>query len=393
MTMDISVYFEPVQLETLDNEGEFRPGRLNDIIQSYNEENNFPSLENIHIAIFGVKEDRNSLNNFGSSDAPDRVRDYFYKLYQGNYKAQIADLGNIKRGYNVEDTYFAVKSVASELLKNNIIPVIIGGSQDITYANYLAYESSGQIINIAAIDSCFDLGKAEQDINAKAYLSKIIMHQPNFLFNFTNIGYQTFFVDQDAIELMQKLYFDAYRLGYVRANLEEVEPFIRNADLVSFDISSIKQSDAPGNANASPNGFYGEEACQIARYAGLSDKLTSIGFYELNPKFDNKGQTAHLVAQMIWYFVDGFYNRKKDFPLKDKKAYLKYRVSIQEHKHEIIFFKSKKSDRWWMEVPCPTNLKSKYERHYLVPCSYKDYQTALKEEIPDRWWQVYQKLM
>ena len=393
MTMDISVYFEPVQLKTLDNEGEFRPGRINDIIQGYNEENNFPSLENIHIALLGVKEDRNSLNNFGSSDAPDKVRDYFYKLYQGNYKTQIADLGNIKRGYNIEDTYFAVKSVVSELLKNNIIPVIIGGSQDITYANYLAYESSGQIINIAAIDSCFDIGKAEQEINAKAYLSKIIMHQPNFLFNFTNIGYQTFFVDQDAIELMQKLYFDAYRLGYVRANLEEVEPFIRNADLVSFDISSIKQSDAPGNANASPNGFYGEEACQIARYAGLSDKLTSIGFYELNPTYDSKGQTAHLVAQMIWYFIDGFYNRKNDSPLKDKKAYLKYRVSIQEHKHEIIFYKSKKSDRWWMEVPCPTDLKSKYERHYLVPCSYKDYQIALKDEIPDRWWQVYQKLM
>jgi len=391
--MDISVYFEPVQLKTLDNEGEFRPGRINDIIQGYNEENNFPSLENIHIALLGVKEDRNSLNNFGSSDAPDKVRDYFYKLYQGNYKTQIADLGNIKRGYNIEDTYFAVKSVVSELLKNNIIPVIIGGSQDITYANYLAYESSGQIINIAAIDSCFDIGKAEQEINAKAYLSKIIMHQPNFLFNFTNIGYQTFFVDQDAIELMQKLYFDAYRLGYVRANLEEVEPFIRNADLVSFDISSIKQSDAPGNANASPNGFYGEEACQIARYAGLSDKLTSIGFYELNPTYDSKGQTAHLVAQMIWYFIDGFYNRKNDSPLKDKKAYLKYRVSIQEHKHEIIFYKSKKSDRWWMEVPCPTDLKSKYERHYLVPCSYKDYQIALKDEIPDRWWQVYQKLM
>ena len=393
MAMDISVYFEPVQLKTFDNEGEFRPGRLNDIINAYNEENNFPFLENIQIAIFGVKEDRNSLNNFGSSNAPDEVREYFYKLYQGNYKTQIADLGNIKRGYNVEDTYFAVKSVVSELLKNNIIPVIIGGSQDLTFANYLAYESSGQIINIAAIDSCFDLGKAEQEINAKAYLSKIIMHQPNFLFNFTNIGYQTYFVDQDAIELMQKLYFDTYRLGYVRANLEEVEPFIRNADLVSFDISSIRQSDAPGNANASPNGFYGEEACQIARYAGLSDKLTSIGFYELNPSFDSKGQTAHLVAQMIWYFVDGFYNRKNDSPLKDKKAYLKYRVSIQEHKHEIIFYKSKKSDRWWMEVPCPTNLRSKYERHYLVPCSYKDYQIAMKDEIPDRWWQVYQKLM
>ncbi|MGD0709635.1 MAG: formimidoylglutamase [Bacteroidales bacterium] len=391
--MDISIYFEPVQLKEKNFSREYHPGKLSDSIDIFSDERHFPSLDGIDIAILGVKEDRNSVNNQGTSMAPDQVREFLYMLYQGNIKTRIADLGNIKKGHEIEDTFFAVKTVLSELLKTHIIPVIIGGSQDITFANYLAYESLGQIINIASVDSSFDLGKAEQEISSKAYLSKIIMHQPNFLFNYTNIGYQTYFADQDAIELMGKLYFDVYRLGYVRASLEEVEPFVRNADLLTFDISSIRQSDAPGNANASPNGFYGEEACQITRYAGLSDKLTSIGFYELNPTYDSGGQTAHLVAQMIWYFIDGFYNRKHDFPLKEKDAYLKYRVSIKDHKYEIIFYKSKKSDRWWMEVPCPTNLKSKYERHYLVPCSYKDYQTALKEEMPDRWWQVYQKLM
>lgn len=391
--MDISVYFEPVEIKDNNTYSESRPGKFGDIVRLYADKGNFPSLEEIDIAIIGVKEDRNSLNNQGASMAPDQVRNYLYKLFQGNYKIRIADLGNINRGFEIEDTYFAVKSVVSELLKAHIIPVIIGGSQDITFANYLAYESLGQIINIVAVDSCFDLGAVEQEITSKAFLSKIIMHQPNFLFNFTNIGYQTYFVDQDAVELMGKLFFDAYRLGYVRANLEEVEPLVRNADLLSFDISSVRQSDAPGNANASPNGFYGEEACQIARYAGLSDKLTSIGFYEMNPTYDSGGQTAHLTAQMIWHFIYGFCNRKHDFPLKEKKAYLKYRVSIKDHKYEIVFYKSKKSDRWWMEVPCPTDLKSKYERHYLVPCSYKDYQTAIKEEMPDRWWQVYQKLM
>jgi len=391
--MDISVYFEPVEIKDINTSSEFRPGKLGDIVRLYADKDNFPSLEEIDIAIIGVKEDRNSLDNQGTSTSPDQVRNYLYKLFQGNCKIRIADLGNINRGFEIGDTYFAVKSVVSELLKAHIIPVIIGGSQDITYANYLAYESLGQIINIVAVDSCFDLGATEQEITSKAFLSKIIMHQPNFLFNFTNIGYQTYFVDQDAVELMSKLFFDAYRLGYVRANLEEVEPLVRNADLLSFDISSVRQSDAPGNANASPNGFYGEEACQIARYAGLSDKLTSIGFYEMNPTYDNGGQTAHLTAQMIWHFIDGFCNRKHDFPLIEKKAYLKYRVSIKDHKYEIVFYKSKKSGRWWMEVPCPTDLKSKYERHYLVPCSYKDYQTALKEEMPDRWWRVYQKLM
>jgi hypothetical protein len=191
---------------------------------------------------------------------------------------------------------------------------------------------------------------------------------------------------------MEKLHFDAHRLGQVRKRIEDVEPIVRNADVLSFDVSAIRQSDAPGNGNASPNGFYGEEACQITRYAGMSDKLSSIGFYEINPAFDVSRQTVHLVAQMIWYFIDGFYNRKKDYPIVDKSEYTKYRVSITNHEHEIVFYKSNKSDRWWMDVPYPVNHQIKFERHHMVPCSYSDYETACQDEMPDKWWQTYQKL-
>ncbi len=390
--MDISFYFEPVLLSDNQHEEDKQPNKLKNIISIYTQKNYFPNLSDCDIAIIGVNEDRRSINNTGCSEAPDIIRKYLYELFAGDYAVQIADLGNIKSGHRIEDTYFALTSVISELIKNEIVPIIIGGSQDLVYANYLAYENLGQIINIVHIDDSFDLGNTDDILNSKTYLSKIITHQPNFLFNYTNIGYQTYFVDQKAIDLMKNLYFDTYRLGLVRSNLQEVEPIVRNADMLCFDISAIKQSDAPGNGNASPNGFYGEESCQITRYAGISDKLTSIGFYETNPSLDINDQTSHLVAQMIWYFIDGFYNRKNDLPHKQKDEYIKYVVTIKNHQ-DILFYKSKKSDRWWMEVPCPLNLQTKYERHCLVPCSYNDYQTACKEDIPDRWWQAYQKLM
>ena len=388
--MELIDFFEPIDTKIIDTEQEYLPGMLGGIINSYLEEGQFPSFENAQIAIIGVKEDRKSINNEGCALAPDYIRKYLYRLFNGAYKTDIIDLGNIKRGFEVKDTYFAVSAVVGELIKNNILPLIIGGGQDISFANYLAYEQLGQIINIVAVDSHFDLGKNESELTSNSYLSKIILHQPNILFNYANLGYQTYFVDQEAIELMKKLLFDVYRLGEVRADMEEVEPIVRNADMVSFDISSVRKSDAPGNKNSSPNGFYGEEICRIARYAGLSDKLSSVGFYEVNPIVDSDEQTVHLMAQAIWYFIDGFYNRKKDFPLKDKTDYLKYRVNIQNNKYEIVFYKSKKSDRWWMEVPCPTAM-DKYERHHLVPCSYNDYQAACREEMPDRWWQAYQK--
>lgn len=391
--MDLELYFKPIVLPNYGVEGQMQERRMGDQINSYSSENNFPEVENIDIAIIGVEESRHSINNHAAEDAPDAIRKYLYGLYSENNKVRIADLGNIKAGEDVNDTYFAVRNALSELLDLGVVVIILGGSQDITYANYLAYQNRGQIINITSIDSQFDLGNAEESFNSKSYLSKIILHQPNFLFNYTNIGYQSYFVDTESTKLMSKMFFDVYRLGHVRNNLKETEPLVRNADMITFDVGAIRQSDAPGNANASPNGLYGEEACQITRYAGMSDKLTTIGFYEYNPEFDQNGQTAHLIAQMVWYFVEGFGQRKNDVPHEDKEDYITYRATIDNLKSEILFFKSKKSGRWWMEVPIDHSEAEKYKRHFMVPCSIEDYNTAKKDEIPDRWWQVAQKLM
>jgi hypothetical protein len=195
------------------------------------------------------------------------------------------------------------------------------------------------------------------------------------------------------MNLLRNLYFDFYRLGNIQADIEGVEPYVRNADMLSVDISSVRASDAPGNGNLQPNGFYGEEMCRIMRYAGISDKVSSIGFFEFNPDFDRQNQTAKLVAQMVWYFLEGFYNRQHDYPKEGEKDYLKFTVTAKDFKDELFFFKSQKTDRWWMKVPFRTRNKAKYERHHMVPCSPGDYEFAMKSHIPDRWWQTYQKLM
>lgn len=386
--MNFSDFFEPINL----NQGDLNYNYLNNNFVNSISLYNGQDINDFNIALIGVGEERGSVSNSGTSQSPNYVRKYLYKLNKLTGSSKIIDLGNLKIGSSLNDTYFALSSILEELIKLEIIPIVIGGGQDLTYSNFLAYKNLEQTVNLVSIDSQFDLGEPDTEISSNNFLTKIILHQPNFLFNYSNIGYQSYFVDKSEIELMNKLFFDVYRLGQVQKNIEDVEPIVRNADILSFDVSSIRQAESPGNANASPNGLYGEQACQIARYAGLSDKLTSIGFYEINPEFDNNGQTAHLVAQMIWYFIDGFNNRKKDFPVGSRKPYTKYRVNIQHGENELIFYKSDKSERWWMDVPYPSHQKIKYERHLLVPCSYKDYKTACEDEMPDRWWQTFQKL-
>jgi formiminoglutamase len=178
----------------------------------------------------------------------------------------------------------------------------------------------------------------------------------------------------------------------MRTGLQEMEPTIRNADMLSFDITAIRSSDAPGNAHALPFGLTGEEACQICWYAGLNEKLSSVGFYEYNPeKDDEQKKTASVVATMIWYFIEGHYHRKKEQDIRSND-FIKYVVALNGEPETIIFYKSKFSEKWWMEVPYPTG-RAKYSRNSTVPCSYNDYQQATKGEVPERYISTLAKLM
>ena len=358
-------------------------------IRIHSSEDGFPDLDNVQIAIFGVQEDRNSQNNFGCGENLHFIRKKLYDLFPGKWETEIADLGNVQKGNTVADTYFAVSEIITGLLKKNIIPIIIGGGQDITYVNYRAYDMLEQSVNITAVDSRFDLGDLEDELTSQSYLSKIIMQQPNNLFNYSNVGYQTYFNAQEEIQLLDNLFFDAYRLGKAK-ELENIEPAFRNADIVSIDMGAVRQSEAPANNNASPNGFYGEEICAIARYAGISDKVSSFGIYEYNSKFDNNYQTANLISQMIWYFIDGVNFRVKDYPFSGKENYQKFTVLLEED-DPLTFYKSNKTGRWWIEIKILSD--NKYKRHALIPCTYQDYVQATKQIIPERWYKAMKKMM
>ncbi|WP_419802501.1 formimidoylglutamase [Mucilaginibacter sp.] len=394
--MSLIDFFSPVDAGRLLPENGFNNGRLGTCITVFTD--TFPDLENQKpdLAIIGVLEDRNADGNSGCALGPDYIREKLYQLFEGSYKTKINDLGNIRRGETVVDTFIALKTVVAELIKKDILPVIIGGSQDLTYAQYLAYEVLGQKVDLVVVDAKLDMDDdhfpGTIETTSAAYLNKIFMHEPDMLFNFSNLGYQTYFVNQERLQMMEKLFFDVHRLGSLSGKIQLTEPVIRNASMISFDVGAVRSSDAQANFNAVPNGFYGEEACQVCRYAGFNDKLTSIGFYEFNPAYDSNGQTAMLLAQMIWYFIDGFYNRKKDFPVHPKSQYLIYKTSLKHKEHELVFVKSKKSERWWMQIPYPTG-GSKNERYHWVPCHYDDYLLAVSGEMPDLWWRTYQKLI
>ncbi|WP_291119272.1 formimidoylglutamase [Flavobacterium sp. UBA6135] len=343
----------------------------------------FPDLDKINIAIVGVLDNRGN-NSFEAVDLS-LTRKEFYALYPGNWHSIIADLGDIPQGNSQEDTYFAVSKIISELIKKQIIPIVLGGSQDLTYALYRSYDNLDQMVNLVAIDNKFDFGKEESRNTSDSYLSKIIINEPTNLFNFSNLGFQTYYNSQEEIDLIEKLYFDAFRLGDVVSNLSIAEPVLRDADVVSIDLTSVK-SIASGNFTTFiPNGFDGKEICSLSRYAGISEKVAVLGLFNHN----NTSKESPLVAQIIWYFIEGYNYRTFESPYSNKNNFIRYIVLIDDI--ELIFYKSILTERWWIEIPFILNVNNKLKRNTLLPCSHQDYLAACDQDIPERWWKAQRK--
>lgn len=385
---DISIYFSPVKDDLTQVAGD---KTWSSNIGIHKEA--FPELSDTKLALFSINENRGSANDVSLNSDLNSIRKQLYSLQWFDYFPKTVDLGEIIPGKEIEDSYFALESVIDHLVKRDIIPIIIGGSQDLTLSQYKGYEKLEQLVNLVNIDHRIDIGELSEGTDSSNYLTGIITHQPNFLFNFSNIGHQVFFNEQEKLAMTEKMFFEALRLGELNNNVHLSEPLIRNADMISIDLRAVRSEFMPISESPMPNGLSGLDICQMAWYAGISDKLSSFAIYEYQNGLDSNEVAAMLVAQMIWYFTDGFGQRKGDFPKSSTRKYLKYTVHLNEEEHELIFYKSPKSDRWWVEVPYPDGKDTKYFRHLIVPCTYEDYQKASNGEMPDIWWQTFQKLI
>lgn len=346
-----------------------------------------PNLQDIKIAIVGVKE-RPQEQKTSAELSFKALRLSFYSLFPGNWNLPIADLGDILPGHSRSDTLFAVQKVVEGLLQQDVIPILLGGGQDIAYAQYRGYTYLNRMLHFVNIDNQFDIGDIDGPISNQSYVGKMVSVEPYRLFNYTVLGYQSCYNSADEIALLDKLLFDANRLGNITADITKVEPYLRNADLVSLDVRSIQAAHVQ-NLHHHPNGFESREICALTRYAGLSNSCKSFSITEMYG-LSNNLQAAMLIAQCIWYFIEGVNFRVNDENFNDKKFYNNYQVPIDD---TILHFKkSLKSGRWWIKLPKSLHLDNNMESITLLPCSYDDYVAACNQKIPEIWYKAQQKI-
>lgn len=388
--MDLSAFFEPISATTLASLSDRLPGTWGKAMARY--EIQFPDWQKADIVLIGCRESRGAQGSEGMGKAAAAVRAQLYSLSLPVEEAKIVDLGDLKGKETPEGFYEALAYVSEQLIRAGKTVLIIGGSQDISYGQYLAYEAMGKEIEYVQIDPRFDMLDADIVMDNQSYNHRIFLHKPNYLFNFTNLGYQRYLNPHEQVRAINDLHFSAVRYGDLYGNIHETEPYLRTADMVSMDLSCVRHNDAPGATVAFPGGFSAMEACRIARYAGLGYGVSSFSITEFNPAEDLHHQSARLVAMMVWYFTEGFYNRTEDRPREDRANLKQYSVRLHASVEVIDFFQHPTTRRWWMEVPYQDSIGVKNPRTHIIPCSEKDYDFARADDIPERWWLTFNKL-
>lgn len=363
-------FLEPVTNEIFYNDDEgFNVKQLGSYIDVYT--SGFPDVEAADLVLIGCSEARGAGVIKADNTGVDAIRKHFYQLYHWHTEVKLADIGNLKTGASLDDTCSALQQVLSELSAMQKKVVILGGSHDIMMAQYNALAQQQKLTEATSVDAFLDMNM-ESRLPADNFLMKMFTGEPNYLKHYNHIGFQSYFVHPAMLETIDKLRFDCYRVGVVKEHIETMEPVIRNAHIFSFDISAIQHSHAPAN-RITPNGFNGEEACMLMQYAGMSSHANTVGVYGYNATQDVSDLTAKQISHMLWYLMDGIQKGKQEAPLEQREYFNEFKLMFADF--ETSFLQSKKTNRWWMQLPDKT----------FVACSNKDYTAALNNEIPERW--------
>ncbi|MDD4645640.1 MAG: arginase family protein [Bacteroidales bacterium] len=374
---EILLYFDPVgPIAYHTDERILNP--LSEATEIYRNNGNMPDIGQAKIVLAGV----------GNPQLADEIRSYLYGLTAVLPKGDLVDLGNLRQGKTPADTQIGLGDVITELGKAHKIIVLIGRDTHDTLTYGKAFTRLETPYNLSVIDSVLDI-MPEEHADRSHYLNELISEPDGCLYDFVHLGHQSYLNDAEGIDRMNELYFEVHRLGALREDIRESEPVFRNSDMVVFSMNAIRQTESPGITFPSANGFTAEESCQLARFAGLSDKLSLFALAGFKPDRDVNGQTSALAAQIIWHFLQAVNQRKSDYPFSDIKQYQKYLINLPKTGYNLTFYKSPTSGRWWIEVPYPD---TKYPRSLYVACSPRDYQIASDGEIPDRWWNNYRRL-
>jgi formiminoglutamase len=375
MSSSIIDFLDPINMSEISLDAGYKEGQIGRVIKVYEDE--FPDLDEADIVLVGCGEQRGAAL-IHPSGGPNAIRTEFYSLFYWHQDIRLADVGNVKTGKAFTDTYAALKIVIHELMNAGKTVVVLGGSHDLTLAQYHAFADDRRLIDAVGVDAVIDIN-IDSPFRSDNFLMELLTAEPNYMRHYNHIGFQSYFVHPRMLETMDKLRFDCFRVGHVKEHIEEMEPVIRNCQLLTFDLSAIAHAFAPAGT-VTPNGLNGEEACTLMQYAGMSPNMQCIGIYGYRPERDVECMTAKQVSHMLWYLMDGRSRGSREAAIDERESFNEFHTAFAEV--STTFLQSKRTGRWWMQLP----------DQKFIACSYKDYLLASSNEIPERWLRAQERI-
>ena len=364
-------YFNSVEKNTLDFANNLNVDQLGKKI-GINGRDDYNEFSNINIIIFSISEYRHNQSINKKFNADKDFRKKLYSLYIGNWTSKIYDMGSLVNGNKISDTNYALEKIINSFVKNQIFVITVGGSQNLTTSLYSSIKPLLSSINLVSINNKLDFTKNNN--TEESYLSRIILDDENKLNQFSNIGYQKHLISQDEIGLINKMKFESLSLGKVKSDVNNAEPVLRDSNLTSFDIRSVKSGDI-NNAHQYPNGLTTYEFCSLSRFSGSGSKSKVVSFFE-NWDFSIMNS---LLAEAVWYVIDGFNSRFDENPEEDSDDFVYYHIELDNYKFK--FYKSLITDKWWVEF---INDELISVEKNIISCTANDYYQSKNSIISKR---------
>ena len=342
-------------------------------IQSFNTGKTNTVSKNTHFFSDGFpKQGEIDVALIGCSKEVHTIREQLYQFQFPFRNLKFGDLGNIKKG----DPVFLNPAV-SQLLEKNVVPIILSSDFDLIKPLSLVFEQRKQHYNVCLFNRFIPVST---DAASKTTLNNVIEREKAYLGTIDFIGFQEHYCDTTITFQDHEKLANFVALGSAKNDLEEVEPYIRNASLACFDVNVMKWADAPGQYNPAPSGFTSEEVCQLSRYAGINENLSCIFFHGYDLKKDTSNITAKTIAENIWYFLDGVNVRNLTDETEPANC-TEYMVDSKYLETPIVFVRNNQTNKWWFHFQYKKSLS---EINTLLACSYEDYLGACNEELSDR---------
>ncbi|MDO5614634.1 MAG: arginase family protein [Cruoricaptor ignavus] len=255
------------------------------------------------VALLFVSDNRGTN---GKADMADftGIREQLYRLSGSDLDIPIFDIGDLVSGKTQDDTHYILQEILTTCHQKNTIPVVLGGSNDLSYSLFSALNFLQKGINYTQISNVVWLNNDSGQLNEKNFLSHIFSSKQFTINNYHHLGYQKHLNEMDSVQLVKDVDFDVVRLAEMMGNMNRIEPFFRRADLVTINADAIESFAGAFSLNPQVNGLNRREICACMKEIGLGQNLKSVGIFNLNLETQNP-LNHQLLVQMIWYLLEG----------------------------------------------------------------------------------------